>query len=98
MSFYLFFVIHALNIYKEYAEAGSVDGADHVWQVKYVFVVLLAIAASIFHASSRLNQGGTRENGNMRDVHDFTHDAAATTRWENSKTGWKRWASKILEK
>ena len=50
MSAYLFFLIHALNIYKEYAKAGE-DGNDHIWQVKYVFAVLLAIATALYYVT-----------------------------------------------
>lgn len=50
MTAYLFFLMHALNIYKEYAKSDECD----VWQVKYVFAVLLAIATALFHATTSL--------------------------------------------
>ena len=67
MTAYLFFLLHALNIYKEYAKAGTDDGTDHVWQVKYVFAVLLAIATSIFYASSQLPSFEQHKPGGKQD-------------------------------
>jgi hypothetical protein len=61
MSAYLFFLMHALNIYKEYSNAGE-DGNDHVWQVKYVFAVLLAIATSLYHFTASLPPPDTSSN------------------------------------
>jgi hypothetical protein len=70
ISAYLFFLMHALNIYKEYAKAGE-DGYDHIWQVKYVFAVLLAIATAIYHFTASFtppkNSPGKRLQYNVHD-------------------------------
>lgn len=68
LSAYLFFLMYALNIYKEYAKTGD------VWQVKYVFAVLLAIATSLYHLTTAVATDHTTSSSKQPKKYDLHED------------------------